>query len=317
MRTLEFIVPEQYDGVKAYGFLRGYCGLSNRLLVAQKHVENGVTANGHLLRTIDRLHTGDIVRIYIPDDRPSARENDLPVDIIFEDEDFFVFNKPPGMPVHPSRGHENDTLANACAAHLARMGYNETFRPLGRLDRDTTGLILSARNPYAAAKLSGRTEKAYTAVCEGELSGTGTIRTPIHVKEGHGIQREAGEHGERAVTHWEALSANHGYTLLRLVLETGRTHQIRVHLSSIGHPLAGDDMYGGNRKHIGRQALHCGSLLFIHPVTHREISLTAPLPDDMVALCKTLELTSVRNARGSFVKGENDHAIFNHTLSFG
>ena len=296
MRTLEFIVPKQYDGAKAHGFLRGYCGLSYRLLTAQKHVERGVTANGRLLRTIDRLHTGDVVRICIPDDHRPAQESDLPVDIVFEDEDFFVFNKPSGMPVHPSRGHENDTLANACAAHLAHAGRSETFRPLGRLDGDTTGLILSARNPYVAARLSGGPDKEYTAVCEGELSGAGTIDTPIHIKEGHGIQREAGEHGERAVTHWTALSSACGHTLLHLVLETGRTHQIRVHLSFLGHPLAGDDMYGGSREHIGRQALHCGSLRFIHPVTNREIALIVPLPDDMETLCETLGLTAAQDS---------------------
>jgi len=307
MRILEFIVPESYDGAKAHRFLRGHCKLSYRLLASQKHVEGGVTVNGSLLRTIDRIHTGDLIRITIPDDRRPAEDSDLPLDVVYEDEDVFVFNKPSGMPVHPSRGHEKDTLANACAAYLAQQGLRETFRPLNRLDRDTTGLILAARNPYAAANLGTSARKEYLAICEGTLRENGTILSPIRIKEGHGIQRETGESGESAVTHWTALAHGGGHTLLRLTLETGRTHQIRVHLSSLGHPLAGDDMYGGQTDLIPRQALHCAALRFVHPVSGKAVELAAPLPLDMQILCGQLNLW----------KGAEEYAVCHHPLSAG
>ncbi len=291
MRTLTFIVPPEYDGVKAHGFLRGYCGLSHRLLCAQKHVEDGVTADGKLLRTIDRVSAGSTVRILIPDDCTPAEVNCLSIEPVYEDADVLVFDKPPYMPVHPARGHERDALSGACAAYLAGSGQRETFRPIGRLDRNTSGLQPTARNPYAAARLTGRAAKTYLAVCEGTLWGAGVIRAPLHVKPGHTIQREGGGYGERAVTRWTALCRGGGHTLLRLTLDTGRTHQIRAHMSYLGYPLAGDDMYGGGHAWIGRQALHCAALRFEHPVTRKPIDLSSPLPEDMQALCDALSLT--------------------------
>lgn len=295
MPTLKFIVPQQNDGISVYNFLRAKCGVSYRLIHKLKHVPMGITANGLHIRTIDPLNGGDTVILNIPEDENPTLPVAMPIDIVYEDEHIAVINKPFGMPVHPAREHIADTLANAFSAHLLANGEpNSAFRVINRLDRDTSGLVLTAKNSHAASLLHGHTDKIYYAICQGLLTGNGTIDAPIRVMEGHGIQREVGEGGIRAVTHWRAMKSfsitaqsgqKHGLTLLEIHLETGRTHQIRVHFTSLGMPLAGDDMYGGSRDLIGRQALHCGQLHFNHPITGLPMEFTSPLPDDMAALC--------------------------------
>ncbi len=295
MPVLTFTVPEQNDGISVYNFLRAKCGVSYRLIHRLKRVPMGITANGFHIRTIDPLCGGDVVALNIPEDENPTVPVEMPIDIVYEDEHIAVINKPFGMPVHPAREHVADTLANAFSAHLLANGEpNSAFRVINRLDRDTSGLVLTAKNSHAASLLHGRTDKIYYAICQGILTESGTVDAPIRVKEGHGIQREVGEGGIRAVTHWCAmrnmtLTARNGVsydlTLLEIHLETGRTHQIRVHFSSMGMPLAGDDMYGGSRDLISRQALHCGQLDFSHPITGKRLQFTSPLPDDMKALC--------------------------------
>ena len=284
MRRLTFEVSPEFDGIKVKSFLRGYCGLSARLLVKLKRQPNGLTVNGVLVRTIDILHSGDIICITMLDDDKQLEPNALPIRIAYEDEDVLVVDKPCDMPMYPSPGHDCDSLANAVAAYFMDNGEKLAFRPVYRLDKDTSGFVVIAKNAYAAAKLAVTVKKEYTAICEGILSGSCTIDSPIQIKEGHSIQREVGQNGVRAVTHWQANGSGKEHTLLTLCLETGRTHQIRVHLSHIGHPLAGDDMYGGSLRLIGRQALHCAQVSFLHPVTAKPISLASTLPCDMEAL---------------------------------
>ncbi len=284
MRKLTFTVPPEMEGRKLKSFLRGPCGLSSRLMIRLKYVPMGITCNGRHARVIDLLHAGDIVELTIPEDTAALEPTAVPLDIVYEDDDLLVVNKPAGMPVHPSPGHDTDTLANAALGYFQSKGIFCAFRAVCRLDKDTTGLMVLTKNPYAAARLSGRIHKEYLAVCEGVLEGSGVIDAPIRNKEGFGICREVGEGGVEAVTHWTAVSQKDGCTLLRLWLETGRTHQIRVHLSSIGHPLAGDDMYGGSTDRIDRQALHCCLAVFTHPVTGTELRFCAPLPADMRVL---------------------------------
>lgn len=296
MPTLTFTVPPENDGISVYNFLRAKCGVSYRLIKKLKHVPLGITANGAHIRTIDPLGGGDIVVLNIPDDANPTQPNALPIDILYEDAHIAVLNKSHGMPVHPARDHVTDTVANAFSAHLIANGEpNSAFRVINRLDRDTSGLVLTAKNSHAASLLHGHTDKIYYAICQGTLHGSGTIDAPIRIMEGHGIQREVGEGGVRAVTHWTALqnitrtaSNGHSYdlTLLEIHLETGRTHQIRVHFTSLGMPLAGDDMYGGSWDLIGRQALHCGQLNFNHPITGEPMEFRTPLPPDMAALLK-------------------------------
>ena len=284
MRRLSFIVPAEMEGRKLKSFLRGPCGLSARLMIRLKYVPMGIARNGEHARVIDLIHAGDRIDLSIPEDSAFLDPVSVPLDVVFEDDDLLVVNKPAGMPVHPSPGHDTDTLANAAAAYFQQEGLFCAFRAVCRLDKDTTGLMVLAKNPYAAARLSGAVRKGYTAVCEGLLQGSGVIDAPIRNKEGYGIRREVGEGGDPAVTHWRAVAWSGGHTVLRLWLETGRTHQIRVHMESIGHPLAGDDMYGGGLSRIGRQALHCGYASFVHPVTGQRLQLSAPVPEDMCAL---------------------------------
>ena len=197
-----------------------------------------------------------------------------------DDEDIIVFNKPSGMPVHESRNHRGDTLANIAACYMN----GSSFRAVYRLDRDTSGLVLIAKNELAAGKLAGKVSKDYYAVCQGEFTGSGTVDLPIRREHESIIKRGVFDDGERAATHWEAVKTGNGRTLLKLNLETGRTHQIRVHFAHLGAPLLGDSLYGGDCSEIGRQALHCKTVRFIHPVTQKPMELDTELPGDMKGL---------------------------------
>lgn len=288
MRELEFVVPESFEGAKLKHFLRGPCKISNKLMTRQKLVFNGILVNGIHAYVTKIIHTGDLVCLRLPDWEKEIEAVPIPLDIVWEDDDLLVINKPSHMPVYPTPGHDADSLANAVSAHYQAHGWKLGFHPIYRLDKNTSGLIIIAKHSYGASVLAFGVEKEYTAICEGNLQGEGTISAPIRLKEGHGIQREVGEGegAQYAVTHWKAVEKyQNGHTLLKIHLETGRTHQIRVHFSHIGHPLAGDDMYGGSREWISRQALACGSVQFFHPVTHERISLACPLPEDMQVLC--------------------------------
>ncbi|MGI6261461.1 MAG: RluA family pseudouridine synthase [Acutalibacteraceae bacterium] len=281
LRELHFTVPEQFDGARGKFFLRSFCGLSYHTVLELKQVENGVTADGVLLRTIDRVHAGQQVVIRLPQEKERPQQAvEMQVPVLYEDDDVLAFDKPPFMPVHPSAGHAADTLANAAAAYLQQKGECATFRPVNRLDRNTSGIVVTAKHAHAAYALSGAVEKAYLAVVQGILTGKGTVDAPLRRMEGHGIRREIGEGGERALTHWRALACGKDHTLLAVRLETGRTHQIRAHFSSLGFPLAGDDMYDGSTELITRHALHCGRAAFSQPVSGEKICLHSPLPKD-------------------------------------
>ena len=213
---------------------------------------------------------------------------DLPLDIIYEDEDVLALNKPAAMPVHESRNHRGDTLSNAVANYM-KGKRDSAFRAVFRLDRDTSGIVLTAKNELAAAKLAGKIKKDYYAVVCGEIAGKGTIDAPIRRLGDSIIKRGVFEDGDSAITHYESIKTNGKYTLLKINLETGRTHQIRVHFSNIGHPLAGDDIYGGSRADIARQALHCKAICFTHPVKGKKITLECDFPPDMEKLIEEMK----------------------------
>ncbi len=284
MKTVSVTVPPCWDGAMAKRFLRGYYGLSHRLLVSLKAAPMGITMDGSLLRAIDPVRAGSVITLRLPEDQRRPAPVELPLQVVYEDGDLLIVNKTPFLPVHPVHGHLDDTLANAVAAYLGPKGEACAFRPIYRLDRDTSGLLVAAKHSYAASRLAKGIGKSYYAVIQGELEGNGKIDAPIRRREGFGIQREVGEGGVPAVTHWEALGSGRGHTLLRVKLETGRTHQIRVHFSSLHMPLAGDDMYGGARQWIFRQALHCGEVRFQHPVTNAPVALRCPFPQDFLQL---------------------------------
>lgn len=279
---LNFTVPAQYDNTQAKWFLRNYCNISVRLITALKLVPLGISRNGELLRVIDTVYESDIIQIKLPEDNNEIEPVDIPLDICYEDDHIIVLNKPPYMPVHPTHGHIDDTLANGVAFYLNNKNESFSFRAINRIDRDTTGLVLVAKHSYAASNLVKNVQKKYVAVCEGEILNSGTVDAKISLLPGHTIQRTAGtSDGVTAITHYKPILTKNRHTLVEFNLETGRTHQIRVHMSHINHPLAGDDMYGGSLEYIKRQALHCKTIIFLHPVTHKEITVTTDLPDDM------------------------------------
>lgn len=270
---MKFIVSEEFDGISVKQFLRNHCAVSARTLAKLKRTENGITVNGKVLRSIDRLKSGEEVVLKFPEDELHIEANPLNAEVAYEDKNVIVFAKPYGMPVHPVHEYKNNTLANFAVYHMQKMGESYAFRPVSRLDKDTSGLVLCAKDRYTAAFLPGHNEKLYTALCEGCTDESGTIDMPLRIKEGYTIQREIGEGGQRAVTHYRAVKHYDDYTLLEIWLETGRTHQIRAHFSGIGHPLAGDDMYGGSHEHFGRQCLHCCRVTFISPETGEKITV--------------------------------------------
>lgn len=284
MAVIEFLVPESKDNIDVKTFLRKACGVSSRQLIQLKRANNGITCNGKHIRVVDVLKSGDKLALSFPQDESEIIPVKGKLNIVYEDEHFIVINKPSNMPVHPTHDHITDTLANFVTYYYEQNNINCKFRAINRLDKDTTGLVLVAKNRYSSNLPKQHIYKTYYAVCEGSIECRGVIDVPIHIKAGHTIQREAGAHGLNAVTHYEPIMRKNNHTLAKIYLETGRTHQIRVHMSYISHPLAGDDMYGGSLKLITRQALHCGKMRFFHPVTGELINLSAPIPEDMQSI---------------------------------
>lgn len=280
-RILEYKIPEDFDGKKVEHFLRKQLGMSARVIKDVKFAENGLVLNGKRVRTIDLLHTGDKFTITFPDDSGEMFEPlKFPLEILFEDEDFLIVNKPAGLANHPSHNHQGDTLANAVAFHLKENGKQSVFRSVGRLDKGTSGIVICALNRFAAAAVSGKIYKEYEAVCDGVLAGEGVIDAPIYRPDPIITVRTVEERGERAVTEWKALKNVNGRTHLRIHLQTGRTHQIRVHFAHLGMPLTGDTMYGTPSDLISHQALICKYCRFTHPVTGETIEIEAPTPKD-------------------------------------
>lgn len=268
------------DQSKTLGDFLRTKGLSRRLVVSLKRVPNGITVNGLHEKTVYILKEGDKVSLNLPDDTTEIEPNsELCVPVVFEDENIVVFNKPHGMPCHPSIKHRTDTLAN----YFSFLYPDKTFRCLNRLDRDTSGLCICAKDSFSANAVSGKAEKIYYAAVCGEILESGTVNAPIAREQESIIIRCVREDGQRAVTHYRPIKRARGFTLLEIELETGRTHQIRVHMAHIGHALAGDSLYGDDRT-ISRQALHCGKLSFPHPITNEKITVFAPLPKDIEGL---------------------------------
>lgn len=289
----EFSVPADWSGKTCGDFLR-HIGVSRRLAARLKRVPDGITLNGSHVRTIDIIHEGDVVAIKNMDESLLEPNGILKVPIVYEDEGVIVFDKPAGMPVHPSHKHQGDTLGNCFAAIFPDL----TFRPINRLDKDTSGLCAIAKSAYAANLLTGNISKIYAAVTEGLpipkpfenplIKWYGTecgfrIEAPIGRTADSVITREVREDGQPAVTNYTIEKENGKFSLLRISLETGRTHQIRVHFSSLGYPLAGDDLYGGSLEYCKRQALHCCEMRFVSPFGG-EVFLKSSLPSDMKQL---------------------------------
>lgn len=280
MREIAITVTQEFDGAQAQNLLKNL-GFSRRAMIKLKQT-GGLTRGGEVLRTVDEIRAGEELRVQLSEESGAVPPNpELYAAIAYEDEDVVVFDKPPYMPVHPSIRHHDDTLANLFAARYPGLA----FRPINRLDRNTSGLCVCAKNRFAASALADSLQKAYFAITDGIPPGD-TVNVPIG-REGESIIRRCvTPEGKPAVTHFEPVGGNSRRTLLRVTLETGRTHQIRVHMAYLGFPLCGDDMYGGDMSAIERQALHCGEVSFTQPVTHEIIHVSAPLPEDMAGLIK-------------------------------
>jgi len=278
------------DDLTVRSILIGELNMARQVLIRLKR-SGEVLLNGAPAYLNARTHAGDVLTITLREERePSVEPENVRLDIAFEDEYLVVVNKPPGLVVHPTKGYMTGTLAHALTYHWQAQGLPRVFRPVHRLDRDTSGLIVVALNPHVQQVLteqhhSGEWEKYYLAVVNGELALTeGRIEAPI-ARAGNGSRaRIIAPEGSPALTLWQRREVFSGASLVRAQLVTGRTHQIRVHFTHIGHPLIGDDVYSSPSPLIARQALHASAIAFTHPVTRERVSLTAPLPGDMCAL---------------------------------
>lgn len=277
----EVKLPEAYSAAAASAILRFLPippKLGSKLLA-----ENGINKHGPMLK----------LRLF-PKERPGMEPDWKEMNILYEDDFMLIVNKPVGMEVHPSTHGQKGTLANAVAAYYDMTGQACRVRPIHRLDKDTTGPVLFAKNEFAnilfeKAMKEKKIDRLYFAVAEGKVAqDKGVIDAPIGQDRLHSTRRRVSETGEPAVTRYEVVERIAGHTLLRLKLETGRTHQIRVHLAHIGHPIAGDGMYGGTRKFISRQALHGERLTCFHPWTGEKVHVKAPLPDDISSMLQQL-----------------------------
>ncbi|MCQ2416512.1 MAG: RluA family pseudouridine synthase [Oscillospiraceae bacterium] len=261
-------------------YLRKHAQISARMLKRLKQADKGITRNGVLIRSIDQVYGGDTLILNLPETCSHTSNPALDVPVVYESPQIIVCSKPVGMPVHPSMLHREDTLANWFAAYYP----NDGFHALNRLDNNTSGLCLVAKTAYAAHALRKGVQKKYYALVPGGFEcKEGTIDAPIARQQESVITRCVREDGQRAVTHYRVIAEKSHCAFVECRLETGRTHQIRVHFSYIGHPLFGDDLYGGDCSILKHQALHCGELTFVSPDTHEEICLSAPIRRDMQA----------------------------------
>ena len=301
-RILTYPITESDSDQRIYDFLCHH-GYSRHIRTWLKQHPGSVRLNGEEALFYFPLKNGDLLEISLEEEHPS--ENivpvDLPIHIIYEDEDLMVIDKPADMPVHPSIGNYENTLANAAAWYFHWQDIPFVFRCINRLDRDTTGLLILAKHMLSGAILSDQMKKraihrTYLAITEGKTDPAGTIDSPIGRTDQSLILRQVDhENGDSACTHYlqkcwhpktfypETLPVpQDGLSLVQLQLETGRTHQIRVHMTSIGHPLIGDTLYNPETALMNRQALHSYRLAFTHPVTGVSLEFTSPLPEDMV-----------------------------------
>ena len=296
MREIHYDITAQDAGTAIEPFLKKRHGYSSRTIVKLKHYPEGIRLNGVHARTIDILNEGDDLCITFLDNDNNLDNyirSNIRVEICYEDDDVLVYNKPPFMPCHQSCGHAADTLANVFASHCDRLGQMLMYRPLNRLDRDTTGAVLIAKTRFAAASITGGFHKVYRAiVCGVPEPREGRIDLPIRREKEEEMRRIVAEDGQRSITNYKVIADNGEYSLVDFTLETGRTHQIRVHMSHIGYPLIGDPMYGEESPLINRQALHCACVGFEHPVTRQEVLVHCPLPEDMAKLCRDFGLES-------------------------
>lgn len=290
---LQWTINENHEGRMIKEFLKEK-EISRIALTDIKFKGGKILVNNTEVNVRYVLKADDIVTVSFPPENPSegVLGEKIKLEILFEDPFILVVNKPAGMSTIPSREHPNGSLANALVGYYEDIGIRATSHIVTRLDRDTSGIVLIAKHRHVHHLLSkqqqnGHVKRTYEAFAEGSLkSDTGSIEEPIGRRSDSIIQREVRKDGQYACTHYKVLKRYKEFSHVELILETGRTHQIRVHMSFIGHPLLGDDLYGGNLFLIERQALHCKKIHFIHPFNFMEMDFTAPIPLDMDEIIK-------------------------------
>ena len=247
-----------------------------------------ITVNGVWEFVNKPLKENDILETVFLDEESSENvpSVEMPLDIVYEDEDILVLNKMANLPIHPTKGYEYTNLANGVVYYYEKQGIPFVFRSVNRIDKDTTGLVIIAKNMLSGSILGESMRnrgihRTYLAVTEGKLPEKGTIDLPIGRREGSAVERCIDENGAKAVTHYERLKYKNGHSLAKVSLETGKTHQIRLHMRAIGHPLPADVLYNPNFQVIRRHALHSWKLEFEHPITKEKMYFEQELPEDM------------------------------------
>lgn len=269
--------------------LKNYFGISSRLLLKLKK-NNSVYLNNFICNLNDLVSVGDTVSFCLnyEEDNSNIVATNIPLNIVYEDECLLIINKPPNIAIHPSMLHYDNSLSNGVKYYFNLIGLHKKIRPVNRLDRNTSGLVIFAKNEYVQEFLikemqSKTFSKEYLAILEGTLDKKqGTINAPIARKKDSIIERCIDNSGDNSITHYKVLKEFDNFSLVNFKLETGRTHQIRVHSSYIGHPILGDDLYGNKSNLINRQALHSYKISFIHPKTRRKMHFEINMPQDML-----------------------------------
>lgn len=299
---LEYVVTDDDAGMSVEQIVRQKLNVSGRMLQRLTR-SKGILLNRKTPFLKREVKAGDKVSVRVAENKPDASIAtteiivSLPVDILYEDDHLLIANKPAGMMVHPLKPGQKDTLVHALTALFQQRGEPAGLHPVHRLDKDTSGAILIAKSSYGhqlADRLlrEGGIHREYLAVVEGHLAtDKGTIQAPIGRDPHHPTKRRVTRNGDDAITHYEVEQRSKEHTQVRVWLETGRTHQIRVHFQHLGHPLVGDTMYEGSRAGMRRQALHASRLSFSHPLTGEEVQVSAPLPSDMKRLIEKTDMT--------------------------
>ncbi len=286
--TLKYTINNNDNYVNLHELLKNHFQISDRLLVKLKH-EQKLFINGEKVTVRALLSKGDYVEINLDflEENSNIVPTKMNLEILFEDDSMLIINKPAKVPVHPSMDHFEDSLSNGVRFYFDEIGLKRKIRPVNRLDKDTSGIVIFAKNEYVQECLvrqmkANQFVKEYIAVCSGVFQKqNGTIDAPIARKENSIIERCVAEAGDKAITHYEVLKSTNDYSVVKCILETGRTHQIRVHLAYIGHPLLGDTLYGASSPLIHRQALHAYKVKFLHPISQTLLELTAQVPKDI------------------------------------
>ncbi|TCO74566.1 RluA family pseudouridine synthase [Marinisporobacter balticus] len=291
---ITFQLEEAHTGMELKEILYEQMRLSSRLVRKLKR-KKSIFVNDNRISFHAKLRKGDLVKIIMEEEPNQFEPEDIPIEVVYEDVDLLIVNKQPGIVVHPTKGHPTGTMANAIVYYMKEKKQNFKIRFVNRLDRDTSGLIIIAKNPFAQQELSkqmqeNRIEKIYLAVVKGDVENhEGTICEPIGRPDTEEIRRRVYEEGQRSVTHYKVVNRLKGGTVLRIKLETGRTHQIRVHMSYIGYPIFGDELYGYvDENLIKRQALHAEMLSFYQPRTNDRVEIKASVPKDIEELIEKL-----------------------------